>query len=83
MLSCFFCIKNRCSENTSDEKIRKGVISLRGSDTQQHVFAAARLDDIRLRSEPASLIDDPFVPDVTGSPNSIERKKLQERLKQS
>ncbi|MFJ6411442.1 MULTISPECIES: hypothetical protein [Terribacillus] len=56
---------------------------MRGSDAQQHVFAAARLDAIRLRSEPASLIDDPFVPDFIGSPNSIERKKLQERLKQS
>ncbi|WP_179867320.1 hypothetical protein [Terribacillus saccharophilus] len=59
------------------------MISLRGSDAQQHVFAAARLDAIRLRSEPASLIDDPIVPDFIGSPNSMERKKLQERLKQS
>ncbi|WP_170937534.1 hypothetical protein [Terribacillus saccharophilus] len=56
---------------------------MRGSDAQQHVFAAARLDAIRLRSEPASLIDDPIVPDFIGSPNSMERKKLQERLKQS
>ncbi|MFP7477890.1 hypothetical protein [Terribacillus saccharophilus] len=56
---------------------------MRSSNAQQHVFAAARLDAVRLRGEPASMKDDLFIPDCTGLPNSIERKKLQERLKQS
>ncbi|MFP7253400.1 hypothetical protein SFC02_03785 [Terribacillus goriensis] len=56
---------------------------MRSSDAQQHVFAAARLDAVRLRGEPASMIEDPVIPNFTGSPNSMERKKLQERLKQS
>ncbi|PAE17091.1 hypothetical protein CHH91_05285 [Virgibacillus sp. 7505] len=66
-----------------EKKSEKGVISLRSSDAQQHVFAASRLDAVRLRGEPASMIDDPVIPNFTGSPNSMERKKLQERLKQS
>ncbi|MFS0561823.1 hypothetical protein AB1K91_13855 [Terribacillus sp. 179-K 1B1 HS] len=56
---------------------------MRGSDAQQHAFAASRLDAIRHRGEPASLAEDSFMPDMEASPAGTERKKLQERLKQS
>jgi len=59
------------------------VIGLRGSDAQQHVFAASRLDAIRLRGEPASLEEDLLIPHMGELPEGTERKKLQERLKQS
>ncbi|WP_139180879.1 hypothetical protein [Terribacillus halophilus] len=62
---------------------KKGVMGMRGSDAQQHVFATSRLDAIRLRGEPASLVEDSFIPDIGISPEGTERKKLQERLKQS
>ncbi|MFP7493529.1 hypothetical protein SFC66_07045 [Terribacillus saccharophilus] len=56
---------------------------MRGSDAQQQAFAASRLDSIRHRGEPASLMSDAFVPGAGGMAEAMERKKIQERLKQS
>ncbi|QXE00524.1 hypothetical protein [Terribacillus sp. DMT04] len=56
---------------------------MRSSEAQNRVFGTVGLDGKQQRQDPSSLSSDPYIPAFGGAADTLERKKLQEQLKQS
>jgi hypothetical protein len=56
---------------------------MRSSEAQNRVFGTVGLEGMQQRRDPASLTSDSYIPAFGGEADALERKKLQEQLKQS